>query len=277
MVLVGWLVGQGGFYGSGVYMLMGMTVFVDIRVSRFARRLRGVAEVGGAQASWFGSRLVDFADGLVDVGSTLGAGEGVRLLLESGEDVGGFFEQVRVARDGLEGALSVRAAAVREAGPVLEGLGFSQADSARLLGLPKPAYLSLVSPRDENELWGRAVLGSAPAVVDGQALVLGSWVMGEDGVLVPVAGEPVLVSGLKRAVSLAWERVFGPAEQAGAGESDGDVEGLEGSGESELETVEGFGVEGGEDEQEPVEVEDPGEEVVASVGGSSDGFFSDDR
>lgn len=272
---LGW--GDGWLCASGVYMLMGMTVFVDIRVSRFARRLQGEAVVDGAVMRWRQSRLVDFDNALVDVGEALGPGEGVRLLLETGEDVDQFFEQVRVARDELEGALSARAAAVQVAGPVLEGLGFSQADSARLLGLPKPAYIALVSPRDEDQLWGRAVLGSAPAVVDGKALVLGSWVMGEDGVLVPVAGEPVLVNGLKRAVSLAWERVFGPVEQVDAGESSGDVGGLEGSGESELETVESFGAEGGEGSQEPGEVEDHGEEVVVSVGGSSDGFFSDDR
>lgn len=189
-----------------------MTDFVDIHVSVASRRLKGSALIDGERVGWFASRLAEFDDAVVDVAASLETGQGVRLLFAVGEDLRELFASVAKAREELEVALGARAAAVGLAGPALVASGFTQRDAAGLLGVPRPAYTSLVSPRDGEELWGKAVLGAAPADVAGDSLVLGAWVLGEDGLVVP-EDSAVLVEGLRGAVERKWERAFGPVKK----------------------------------------------------------------
>ncbi len=219
-----------------------MTDFVDIHVSVASRRLKGSALVDGERVGWFASRLAEFDDAVVDVAASLDEGQGVRLLFAVGEDLRELFASVAKAREELEVALGARAAAVGLAGPALVASGFTQRDAAGLLGVPRPAYTSLVSPRDGEELWGKAVLGAAPADVAGDSLVLGAWVLGEEGLVVP-EDSAVLVEGLRVAVERKWERAFGPAPapadavDAGVEES---ADGVESDDASELDSL-GFG------------------------------------
>lgn len=189
-----------------------MTDFIDIHVSVVSRRLKGSALVGGEKVGWFASRLADFDDAVVDVAASLEPGQGVRLLFAVDEKLRELFASVAKARKELEEALGARAAAVGLAGPALVASGFTQRDAAGLLGVPRTAYASLVSPRDGEELWGKAVLGIAPADVAGDSLILGAWVLDEEGLVVP-KDSAVLVEGLRAAVEKKWERAFGPVKK----------------------------------------------------------------
>lgn len=244
---------------------MGMTNFVDISVSKFGRRMRGVAVVAGERVKVHADRLADFGDAVVDVATeVVEAGLedwGVRLVFEVSEELAEQVASVHAARAALDKALGERAEAVGLAAAALAEAGFTQNDAAGMLGVTRTAFRDFLNPV-EGEPWGKSVLCSEPAAVASGAMVIGGWVPDEVGRLVVDKDFPVLIEGLGADVSRLWERAFGPFETPQ--EQDAAVE---------AETA----AEGVSESVTDTEIDSDSDPVSEVPGESGDDFLTDDE
>lgn len=176
---------------------------VEIRVSESMSRLVGIAEVDGAKTRYVEKSLADFDQDVVDVGLVSGSDVRIRLVSTGAGDIAPSLGRLTDARAAIRSALEERAEAVRESMTALEGLGWSQKDAARVLGLSQNMARSILNA--EGTVHGSSVLGDDPAVLDGDDLVVGEWVL-EGTDLSTVACQ---IAGMSQRVSQLWAKANG--------------------------------------------------------------------
>ena len=176
---------------------------VEIRVSESRSRLVGIAEVDGAKTRYVEKSLADFDQDVVDVGLVSESDVRIRLVSTGAGAIAPSLGRLTEARSAIQSALEERAEAVRESMTALEGLGWSQKDAARVLGLSQNMARSILNA--EGTVHGSSVLGDDPAVLDGDDLVVGEWVL-EGTELSTVACQ---IAGMSQRVSQLWAKANG--------------------------------------------------------------------